>query len=425
MTPDSRTPSEPRPARAWWPVVALLAVSVAINYIDRGNLSIAAPLLKTELSISPGEMGKLLSSFFWTYALFQLVAGWLVDRYDVNWVMIVGFVIWSGATAATGLVAGFGVLLSLRLLLGVGESVAYPCYSKILTSRLDERQRGIANSLIDIGSKIGPAVGTFVGGHFVAVFGWRPFFIALGIGGLLWLPFWWRWMPRQHHAAENTNLPPPGFGEILRHRAIWATFTGHFCGNYFYYFLLTWLPSYLVQERHFSLQTMGTVGSLPPLFAAAGTMAAGALSYRALTAGATPTKVRKTCTVCGLACATILMLVPMVSSTRGAIALLLAASVGYGVFASSHWTITQTIAGPLAAGRWSGMQNFVGNLAGVVAPWLTGLVVEQTGNFFWAFAVAGAVSLTGACAHLFGLGKVEPAVWRATPREPQLQPASA
>ena len=119
----------PRIAGALWVVLALMVVSVAINYIDRTSLSTAAPLLaqEAELAISPAKMGVLLSAFFWTYALLQIVSGWLVDRYGVRWVMAVGFFLWSLATAATGLVHGFGALLAMRLLLGAGESVAHPC----------------------------------------------------------------------------------------------------------------------------------------------------------------------------------------------------------------------------------------------------------------------------------------------------------
>src|ERR1039458_5106205 len=138
-------------------VVILLVLSVSINYSDRGNLSIAAPLLKDELGISASQLGILLSSFFWTYAACQILAGWLVDRFAVNWVLAVGFFLWSIATAATGLIHGFALLLVLRLLLGIGESVAYPCYSTILAAHFLEHQRGLPNALIDAGTKVGPA----------------------------------------------------------------------------------------------------------------------------------------------------------------------------------------------------------------------------------------------------------------------------
>src|ERR1700675_2314277 len=113
------------------PVVALLAISVFINYIDRGSLSIAAPALKDELRLSHSQLGILLSSFFLTYAGFQILSGWLVDRCNVNWVLAAGFFVWSSATAGTSAAHSFTMLLTLRLLLGAGESVAYPSYCKI------------------------------------------------------------------------------------------------------------------------------------------------------------------------------------------------------------------------------------------------------------------------------------------------------
>ena len=139
-------PTHPRgiPASLWI-VLVLLSLSVFINYVDRGNLSIAAPLLKDELAISPAKLGALLSAFFWTYAFMQLVSGWLVDRLNVNWVIAGGFFLWSAATAATGFVHLFAMLLILRLLLGIGESVAFPSYSKIIALNFSEEHRGFAH----------------------------------------------------------------------------------------------------------------------------------------------------------------------------------------------------------------------------------------------------------------------------------------
>src|SRR5260370_271270 len=144
-------------------VVTLLAVAALINYIDRGNLSIAASLLKDELGLSASQLGILLSSFFWTYSLFQLVSGWLADRFDAKWVMAIGFFLWSGATAATGSLPAFGALLAARLILALGESVAYPCYTRTLVRHVPEVGRGFANALIAPGVGCGPALGTFFG----------------------------------------------------------------------------------------------------------------------------------------------------------------------------------------------------------------------------------------------------------------------
>ena len=168
-------PDQERPSSLLPRVCALLAVAVLINYIDRSNLSIAAPLSKDELRLSASQLGILLSSFFWTYTLFQIVSGWAVDRFDVNWVIAAGFFAWSLATATTALIHGFAVLLVVRLVLGIGESVAFPSCSKILARHCAECRRGLANAVIIGGMMLGPALGTFAGGMLMARFGWRPF----------------------------------------------------------------------------------------------------------------------------------------------------------------------------------------------------------------------------------------------------------
>src|SRR5260370_26322650 len=144
-------------------VIALLALAALINYIDRGNLSIAASLLKDELGLSASQLGILLSSFFWTYSLFQPVSGWLVDRFDAKWVMAIGFFLWSGATAATGSLHAFGALLAARLILGMGESVAYPCYARTLGRHVPGVGRGFANELIAAGVGGVHGLGAFFG----------------------------------------------------------------------------------------------------------------------------------------------------------------------------------------------------------------------------------------------------------------------
>lgn len=392
-------------------VLVLLVVSVAINYFDRGSLSIAAPALKDELGISVSQLGILLSALFWTYASFQIVSGWLVDRFPVEWVLAAGFFVWSIAETGTGLARGFAGLLVLQLLVGMGESVAYPSYSKILAEHFAEHQRGFANSCIDAGAKCGPALGTLLGGLFMAHFGWRPIFLVLGLGSLVWLPLWFRWTPKNPRPVRLGADRTVSVGAILSRRDAWATFIGHFCSNYFWYFVLTWLPFYLVRERHFSMSEMATIGAGAYLLTGAVTTLTGLVSDRLIGGGATPTRVRKTCMGAGLGFAPIIVTVAIVHDRTASMVFLLLACMSYGIYSSSHWATTQTIAGPLAAGKWSGLQNFVANLAGVVAPLVTGIVVDRTGQFFGAFAIAAAVALAGSFVYVFVLGRIEPVDW--------------
>jgi ACS family D-galactonate transporter-like MFS transporter len=396
-------------------ILALLAVSVFINYIDRGNLSIAAPMLKDELHLSAWQLGILLSSFFWTYASFQPVAGWLVDRFAVGWVMAAGFFLWSMATAATGLVHGFLVLLGVRLILGIGESVAYPSYSKILVRYFPEEKRGLANSLIVAGNTCGPGFGMFLGGMLMARYGWRSFFVVLGFGSLLWLVPWFRWMPggpaTERVLGPASPASAPTLSDILKLRSAWGTCAGLFCVNYLSYFLITWLPFYLVRERHFSPDKMASVAGASYLAAAVASILCGWLSDQWIKAGATPTRVRKTFLGTGLAAAGIFLVGCVVAGSALSIAMLILAAAAFGGSSSNMWGITQTLAGPQAAGRWTGFQNFVGNLAGVIAPALTGFVVDQTGEFFWPFVITAGVAGTGTLVWVLLVGPITPVVW--------------
>ena len=411
--PLTRSSSEFRANRAISIAVALLAISVFINYIDRGSLSIAAPALKDELQLSPSQLGILLSSFFWTYAGFQIFSGWLVDRFNLNWVLAAGFLIWSSATAATSTAHSFTMLLALRLLLGVGESVAFPSYSKILAKHCPEILRGRANAFISSGVAAGPAFGIFFGAILMARYGWRPFFVGLGLLSLLWLLPWAQYMPVGPGLAVSYTARAPGIFEILEQRSAWGTFFGLFAYNYLSYFLLTWLPSYLVHERHFSMQKMGGIGGAAYLILAISALVSGWISDSWIARGGTPTRVRKTFTALGLALSSIFCFAVVVFAfdERLATLFLFLTCAGAGLCTSNLWAITQTLAGPQAAGKWTGLQNFVGNFAGIVSPAVTGFVVDRTGHFFWAFAVTASVLLGGAVSWAFVVGSVEPVQW--------------
>jgi ACS family D-galactonate transporter-like MFS transporter len=410
----TESPKELQANNALSIAVALLAISVFINYIDRGSLSIAAPALKEELQLSPSQLGILLSSFFWTYAGFQILSGWLVDRFNVNWVLAAGFFVWSAATAATSIAHSFAMLLALRLLLGAGESVAFPSYSKILAKHCPEILRGRANALVASGIASGPAFGIFFGAMLMARYGWRPFFIGLGFLSLLWLIPWMKWMPAGPGLAVSSAARAPSIAEILKRRSAWGTFFGLFAYNYLSYFLLTWMPSYLVHERHFSMQKMGGIGGAAYLILAVSALISGSVSDFWIERGGTPTRVRKTFTSLGSALSSVFCfaVVAFAFDERLATLFLFLTCAGAGLCTSNLWAITQTLAGPLAAGKWTGLQNFVGNFAGIISPWLTGFVVQRTGHYFWAFVVTAGVLLGGALSWAFVVGQVKPVQWK-------------
>ena len=408
--------------------LALMTISVFINYIDRGNLSVAAPLLKDELGLSASQLGILLSSFFWTYGLFQILSGWLIDRWSANWVMTAGFLLWSAATSVTGLLHGFAALLMVRLVLGIGESVAYPAYSKIFSKHFPESRRGFANALIACGLACGGAFGLLLGGTLMARFGWRSFFIVLGLVSLLWIPLWLRWMPRgPGHALAATNHaePAPATLEILKQRSAWGSFAGLFCNAYLVYFLITWLPFYLVRERHFSMDAMARIGGAVYLTQALCSVLCGRFSDRWIAAGGKPTRVRKAVVAGGTLCAAVCLEASALAGDAACVALLILVGAGQGASNSGVWPITQTLAGPRASGRWTGLQCAFGNSSGAVVAATTGLVLERSGHFVWAFAVVAGVHFLGKLCWVFLVGPIEQVPWRAADAGSSIPAAAA
>jgi MFS family permease len=392
-------------------VLFLVALSVLINYIDRSNLSIAAPLIKDELGISAWQLGKLLSSFLWAYTLMQIPAGWLVDRFDVKWVFAAGFFVWSASTAITALLHGFAALLIIRVILGLGESVTFPSCGKILGSHFEERHRGFANSALMVGLALGPALGMWLGGRAVGRFGWRPFFLVLGLAGLLWLPPWLAWMPRRTDAPSKPLGKTAGVLEILRQRSAWGTCIGQASINYYLYFLVTWLPYYLVRARHLSMSEMANAGGLLFLVSAASSAASGKLSDRWIHAGASLTLVRKGMMLFGHVGIGISLAVSVVATGRLFAAALACTGAFLGISVCNSWAISQILAGPRMVGRWVGVQNFVGNLGGAVAPALTGFLVDRTGSFNWPFLITAVVAWIGGLSWWFVIGPLNQVDW--------------
>ncbi len=393
-----------------WRILSLLVACSFICLVDRSNLSVGATDIQRDLHLTNYQLGLLLSAFFLTYSSFQLlsIAGWLADRFNVCWVLAAGLFVWSSATVFSGVARTFAVIFGLRLLLGIGESVAYPAYARILVNYFPEHHRGFANALIDAATKAGPSLGTLLGGLLMLRYGWRPFFIVLGVAGLAWLLPWYRWMPRGPSVAARKNpAEVPSVADILRQRSAWCTALGQFCANYFWYFLITWLPGYLEKERHFPKDKMAFFGSFAFFLIGIVSVTCGWLTDRWILRGATPTLVRKTFAGAGLTLSTIILPVVLARDERTAMALLFLACVAFGIYTPTIYAMTQTLAGPLAAGKWTGLQNGFANLAGIAAPLVTGWIVDRTGEFYLAFLVAAVISLAGAGFLVLGVGRIE------------------
>jgi MFS family permease len=400
--------------RFGWGVVGLLALAVFLNYVDRGNLATAAPLIKDALHLSASQVGVLIAAFFWTYTPCQLLAGWLIERIDAYRTLALGLGLWSLATACTGLVGGFGALIALRLALGLGESAAFPASSTLLARHLPQHRLGLANGLIGLGLSLGPAFGTFAGGLLMARIGWRAVFLVFGLISLFWLV---PWLLRTRHLSRAAAAAPPGKGPsylgLLRRRDAWGAYLGHFSANYATYFVLSWMPLYLVKVRGYSVSAMAEIGGLIYLAYAASNALAGWATDAWIRGGASVNAVRKTAAAaCHVTIAAGLMMSAM-GDARASVAGLFVAAIGMGLNSAGIFAIGQTLAGPWAAPKWIGAQNLAGNVAGMVGPLITGWLVDRTGAFTWAFVLSAAIALAGAVGWALVIRKVAPLDWTA------------
>jgi MFS family permease len=393
-------------------IVPLLALAVFVNYVDRGNLATAGPLIKDELHLSAAQFGLIVSAFFWSYTPGQWLAGWMAERVNPYRTLAVGVAIWSLATMGSGLVTGFAALIGLRILLGLGETAVFPCASQIIGGNLPEHRRGAANGLVGMGTALGPAFGTFVGGLLMAQYGWRPTFLLFGAASLLWLIPW----ALAARGAPIASVPTadeqaPTYLTLARRSEMWGAGLGHFANNYGFYFVITWLPVYLVKTRGFSMAEMAETGGMIYLTYAASSFSMGWLADRVIARGASVGLVRKTWASAGLILVAVSLLASVLGDPRVSLIGLFCAGWGFGFGACTIYSIGQTLAGPHASGKWVGFQNGLGNIAGIVGPVITGLLVDHYGGFGAAFALAAAVSALGVVGWLVMIPKVAPIDW--------------
>jgi len=397
----------------------MLAAVLFINYVDRGTLPTAAHLMQGDLHLDDVQMGTLLSAFSWTYAFLQVPVGWLAERYGAQRILAAGLTIWASATMLIGTAHTFAMLLVLRLLLGVGESAGFPCVSKLLAEVVPAKGLGTANGIVGFAYLFGPAIGTYVGGRLMAQFGWRSAFLVFGALSLLWL---WPWSRTAvpESAKRGAGVGPAGdadddsptFWMILRHPALWGTALGLFSSNYTFYFMLSWLPSYLERERGFSTLEMAQLVGVAYLVNAFCALAGGWGIDRFIARGGSVNVSYKAVMAIVHVGSVVCMLCMALGSKAIAIGFMFLYQALCGVSSPGVYAVCQILAGPRASGRWVGIQNSLGNLAGIVAPLVTGFVVQSTGRFTNAFLAAAAMSMLGLIGWIWMLPKLEQLKWK-------------
>jgi ACS family glucarate transporter-like MFS transporter len=423
-TPDNGTPQKKTNTRLW--IAFMMWLAIAINYFDRGNLSVAIPLMAKEFHLSPAIMGVVLSAFFWPYFLLQIPVGWLADRKGHRVIFTLSVALWSLATAATGLARGTASLVGLRILLGIGESGAYPSAAGVTARWFPDKERSRVSSIFDGGSKFGAAIALPLTAWMVLQFGWRAAFLLSGLVGLIWAVVWWWYYrePEEHkfmNAAElkyirEGQLKREGLGggqpmkwyELLKYRNIWAMCLGFFTMNYIGYFFYTWFPVYLLNVHKLSLMKMGLIASVPIIISMFAEFAAGCFADYLFSRGWPITRVRKLILISGELLATSIAIAIFAHSIVWAIVLMTLCKSGQTIANSQVWTLPGDVSPQNMTSQVASLQNTVSNLAGVVGPIVTGVILQVTHSFDWALVVIAALAVLGAMNYLFFLGKVEP-----------------
>jgi sugar phosphate permease len=377
-------------------VVWLTLAMIAIAYLDRVCISIAAPSIKSELGLSDTRMGLVFSAFTLAYALFEMPSGWFADRFGGRVALTRIVVWWSAMTAATGLVGGFATLVAVRLLFGLGEAGAFPASARVYGRWLPARLRGRLFGVLLMAAALSGAITQPLVVALLSRIGWRASFAVFGALGFVWAASWWIWFrddPREHrgvNAAELALIESAGVETrahaavpwriLLRSRPLIALCAMYFGAIYGWYFYLTWLPTYLLRARGFDLTQVGWLAALPLLAIAGGVFLGGWMSDRLApslglrVAARTPALIGFPIAACA-AVGAALVTEPIHA------ALLLATAAGMaGLGIAPAWALCIEIGGP-HAGIVSGAMNMFGNLGGALSPVVVGICIDRFGSW--------------------------------------------
>ena len=414
------------PTRRRWFMLSLLLIATIINYVDRVNISIAAPFMAKDLGLDKIQMGLIFSAFAWTYALALVPAGFIADRFGSRLTYGVSLISWSAVTVCQGFASGFAALFGLRLAVGAMEAPAFPANSRAVTVWFPARERGMASSIYVCGQYLGTALFTGALLWLATTWDWRHVFYSTGLVGILfgvvWLflyrdPLSCKKVSKEElqyiedggglvkSSQERTKFNWRQVAELFRYRQVWAICIGKFASTSALYFFLTWFPTYLIEERHLTTIKAGIFAVLPFIGATVGILLAGIVSDLLIRRGYSMSFARKLPLVVGSMLGMSIMLVNFTDSNLVCIAILTVAFFAQGI-ASSSWAAVSEIAPKELIGLTGGVTSLAANIGGIVCPIVVGAIVHATGTFAWAFWFIGGVALMGTLSYSLLLGRL-------------------
>ncbi len=394
-----------------WTIVFLLFLASLINYFDRATISFALPLISKDLGLAPSAKGALLSAFFWSYALMQIPMGLCADRFNLRWVYAGAFALWSVAQGLTGFAGSLGAMMFFRVLLGIGEAIYLPGGTKVVSYLFPVSERGFPCGLFDFGTRTGLVLEGYLIPWLVQDYGWRKTFAIVGFAALIWLVPWFMFTPKElgrtNDASAKIDLARVirRLLAILKNRDMIGICLGFFCFDYYWYLLVTWLPDYMMTVRKLDIMKAGISAALPFLVFGLSQPAGGWLADALVRRGFDETRTRKW--IITLSYLTGLLLIPAAYAPGAKMTVALVCGgclVGLG--AANMLVILQHCAPPEELGLWVGVYNFVGNMAGVLAPLATGILIDRTGSYTPAFVLAALLIAAGQLSFQLIVGRV-------------------
>ncbi|MBV8829861.1 MAG: MFS transporter [Acidobacteriaceae bacterium] len=391
-----------------WAVVALLCAAFVIAYIDRQNLSLALTDkgFTNFFGLDDAGRGLLNSAFFWSYALLQVPAGWVVDRYGVKWPFAIGLGVWSVLAGLTAWCGSLSQLFSLRVLLGAGEAVNTPAGMRWIRLNFPPERHGLVMGLYQGSAKVGPAIGAPLVAWLLIAFGWRAMFAIVGFGALMWLIPWCLLvrnddLKRERAVLKRPEIAPISFQQLLTSPAMWGIMIGAFCYNYYTYFCLTWLPAYFSESRGLSLSSTGWFTGFSFWGIAIVATLAGYWADAAIKHGRDAIFIRKAFIVAGLLIASTEIFGAAAKTNNVALFFAIFSLSGLGLATGNYWALTPAIMPGAPAARLAALQNMAANIPGIAAPIITGWLKGRTHGYMAPMAANLLFLLIGIASYLF------------------------
>lgn len=398
-----------------WTIVLMLASAGLINYLDRSAFGVALPFITKEININAAQTGIILSSFFMGYALFNFVGGYLSDVYGPKKVLGGSMTAWSVFCGLTAAAFNFPLLFIVRLLFGFGEGPIASTVNKTISNWLPVHERARAVGFASAGNPIGGAIAGPIVGFIALAWGWRASFIILTVIGLGWTLAWLKLS--SDYPCQNPRVSPEELREIeqnqrnessvvtaekvsfayfIKQPTVLFTALAFFGLNYMLYFFLSWFPSYLVMVKHLSIQQMSIATMIPWLIGSVGMGLSGLVSDYIYQKTGKLMFSRKIVIVFGLSFSAVcIAFAGLVETAVSAVALMAAAIFFLYITAALYWAIISDNVPSARVGGVGGFVHLLANISGIIAPSVTGFIVQSTGKFTSAFILAGALAIIG------------------------------